>query len=166
MYAAERVFSQAWTSWHLDKDHWTPTRVPLWSSANAQLTLPCQCVSVRVDGCNQHTLYDTGNRFRPLPCRAVVVSVSLACFVWIQLVHSVAILIFHSESMRVWVCVTCSNGISILPGPWTVGVWLRQILTSTLQHYLTPTPYYWWQIRQEEGAGDELLVRARPVIGK
>lgn len=32
---------------------------------------------------------------------AVVVSMCLACLVWIQLAHSAAILISHSESMRV-----------------------------------------------------------------
>lgn len=54
-----------------------------------------------------------------------------ACLVWIQPALSVAILISHSESMRVWVCVTGYNGISILPGPWTVALWLRQIHTAT-----------------------------------
>lgn len=49
-----------------------------------------------------------------------VVSVSPACLARIQPAHCAAILISHSESMRVWVCVTNSNGISIYPKPWVV----------------------------------------------
>lgn len=107
----------------------------------------CACVSVCVDGfmtCAVNVRYmilsNLLNELRCMIVAAVVVSVSLACLVWIQLAHSVAILIFHSESMRVWVCVTSSNGISILPGPWTVALCLRQIhivthLNITTLHY-------------------------------
>ena len=50
----------------------------------------------------QHTLYDIEYPFgRAMIVVAVVVSMCLACLVWIQLARSVAILISHSESMRV-----------------------------------------------------------------
>lgn len=67
-----------------------------------------------------HTIYDTRYPVCVLWWRPSLLCLSLSCLVWIQLAHCVVTLISHSESLRVWVCVPNSNGISIFPKPWVV----------------------------------------------
>lgn len=131
----------AQSSWHLDKDPRAPAQGPSRCSSN-KLSTPFS------SSCGQGNVQFSSDLFSVILSTfsapavivvPIVVSACLACLGWIQLAHSVAILISHSESMRIWVCVTDSNGISILRGPWAIALWLGQIHTCSSTRVRTHT---------------------------